>query len=1317
MSTATGGTETSKTTTHSGSAVYGEVWSQGNASPASVASIPATPTGRGWVSSSPGAGTFATGNWSATFTLSLAVTGTDFTVRVFRYSAGTYTLIGTFPTKAITTTAKTAYAFTATSFSAITFAAGDLVYVDLWLHDTANVITDNPVVWESNSATAGVASDVQITTSTFTASGTSSVRDIKSRFRLAKFVDIATRFRQRSANQLKDIVSRFVHRMAPDNNLFKAAALLTSPKAYYRLGETSGTTANDSSGNAYNGTISAGVTLNQTGAMPGDPDKAMSFNGTSGFINLPSGLNTAGWTSYSFVWWQNLSSLATFPVPLSNAQADSSNTGFHIWINTTGEVNLVVGIGGANFAIPFGSGGDQVITTGVWQQIAITMTPTVATLYINGVVVRGSPIVGTYAAIASTTNPISIGYVQASLADYVNGTLDEVLIYDKALSANDVVLLYNASRKMPKDITTRFRQMSAPVQKDTSTRFRQRSANVLKDISTRFKLFVFKDTSARLRLMSASQLKDVSSRFRQMSASQFKDITSRFRLASSATSSVRDVATRFRQQSASQLKDVSSRLRLRSADQLKDISTRFRQRSANILKDISTRFKLAFFKDIATRLRLMSATQFKNISARFRSMSQAQQKDVSSRLKLKIPMPVGDIGGWHQIFADDLNTDVALGSFPAAVSSTWGAYPDGWIDSNGDGTYNATLTCSVSNSILNIYVHQAGGVNYCAVPYPQLPAPAVGNAVLYGRFAVCFRSDAVSGYKTAWLLWPASGVWPRDGEIDFPEGSLNSTINAYMHHQGGTVGSDQDAYGSTTTYTDWHVAVIEWLSNRCTFILDGTVIGESTTLIPNTPMYWVLQTETNIGGTAPTASDAGNVQVDWVAVYIPTTVQKDITTRFRLAGTNQQIKDIPARFRQRSANQFKDATSRFRLMSALQLKDTATRLRLRSANQLKDIASRVRLMSVAQLKDIGTRFRIAWYKDIASRLRLRSADQLKDTASRVRLMSALQNKDTASRFRQRSSDQLRDVKSRMRLQSAAQLRDLPARLRVQSAAQLKDIASRLWLVLGINKKDIAARVRLRSADQLKDITSRLVLALASQRNKDIASRLRLQSAAQLKDLKTRLLLSVLRTKDITSRVRLMSALQAKDTASRLRLRSANQLRDVSARLRQMSALQTRDVATRLRQISASQLKDVVSRLRMQSAFQLRDISGRVRLRSANLLRDVASRVLLISQPQRRDVTARYRLSSAWQFKDVKSRFTQRSANQLRDVTLRLVVALAQQRSKDVKTRFRMMAVPQKHDIASRLCLYERTPNADMRIRRGTARMRTRSGRAKVTLPS
>lgn len=175
MSTTTGGTETSKNTTFSGgSSIWGELTSKGG-TVATTATIP-SPTGKGWVYS-PGAGTFAAGNWSAACNIGSGngALATANEIRFYRYSSGTYTLIGTISNNN-GTAGKTLVNFAATSMATITFAAGDLLYVDVWWQDNASQADgDVGTIYESSSATAGVANDVQVTTASFTASGGSPI--------------------------------------------------------------------------------------------------------------------------------------------------------------------------------------------------------------------------------------------------------------------------------------------------------------------------------------------------------------------------------------------------------------------------------------------------------------------------------------------------------------------------------------------------------------------------------------------------------------------------------------------------------------------------------------------------------------------------------------------------------------------------------------------------------------------------------------------------------------------------------------------------------------------------------------------------------------------------------------------------------------------------------------------------------------------------------------------------------------------------------------------------------------------------------------
>lgn len=227
-----------------------------------------------------------------------------------------------------------------------------------------------------------------------------------------------------------------------------------------------------------------------------------------------------------------------------------------------------------------------------------------------------------------------------------------------------------------------------------------------------------------------------------------------------------------------------------------------------------------------------------------------------------------DLPGWKYIFGDSFDTNAASGQFLSKYQN-WDAYKTGWPDTSKRGMYD-TNQLSVQNGALNIGMSTGSdGKPRTAVPMPLINGRNASDKVnqTYGRYEVRFRSDAIEGYKTAFLLWPESEVWPRDGEIDFPEGNVNSTIAAFAHRQNGTSGGDQDVFSTKSTYTSWHTATIEWSPKVLRFLLDGKVVGETKERIPNTPMRWVLQTETCLDGCDIPADAAGKVQIDHVKVW------------------------------------------------------------------------------------------------------------------------------------------------------------------------------------------------------------------------------------------------------------------------------------------------------------------------------------------------------------------------------------------------------------------------------------------------------------------
>ena len=231
-----------------------------------------------------------------------------------------------------------------------------------------------------------------------------------------------------------------------------------------------------------------------------------------------------------------------------------------------------------------------------------------------------------------------------------------------------------------------------------------------------------------------------------------------------------------------------------------------------------------------------------------------------------IPMPTTSPTGWNLVFSDDFTTNVAAGSWPgSAYSAKWTSYTPPETDTSGAGSYETT-NVSVSNGCLILHLGTVGNTVQVAGPVPILPGKGAWVGQIYGMYSVCFRADAgLTGFKTAWLLWPDSNIW-ADGEIDFPEADLGGTMNAYDHEIGNPSVNAFAVQNTDATYTSWHVATIKWTAAGVTFILDGKVIGTSA-MSPSVPMHWVLQTETD--GGAPAASVAGNVYIDWVAIYAP----------------------------------------------------------------------------------------------------------------------------------------------------------------------------------------------------------------------------------------------------------------------------------------------------------------------------------------------------------------------------------------------------------------------------------------------------------------
>lgn len=117
---------------------------------------------------------------------------------------------------------------------------------------------------------------------------------------------------------------------------YKNAILADGPVGFWVLGDTSGTNAPDLSGNGFNGTYTGGFTLNQSPLLASETDGSTLFNGSSGYVAIPSGLSTAGYTALTVVaWLQWATAVSGDARVVDNSHTDADHNGFELVLNTS----------------------------------------------------------------------------------------------------------------------------------------------------------------------------------------------------------------------------------------------------------------------------------------------------------------------------------------------------------------------------------------------------------------------------------------------------------------------------------------------------------------------------------------------------------------------------------------------------------------------------------------------------------------------------------------------------------------------------------------------------------------------------------------------------------------------------------------------------------------------------------------------------------------------------------------------------------------------------------------------------------------------
>ena len=222
---------------------------------------------------------------------------------------------------------------------------------------------------------------------------------------------------------------------------------------WWKLDDGAGTSAADATGNGYTGTLTSGPTWT-TGMNNG----AVNFVAASSqYIKVPdtASLRLAGpWTIAA---WVNPTSLPANGSAVNPIDRDSTcngcNSNYKIAIDNNDHCGALA------WRVAFDTSGGvskgacyvTAIPTGVWYHVVGVWDGTTLTLYVNGVSVATN-VPGAVPA-TGTGGDLGIG-TEITQPRYFNGVIDDARVYNRALSAADVMTLYTSTGGTSGDIKT-----------------------------------------------------------------------------------------------------------------------------------------------------------------------------------------------------------------------------------------------------------------------------------------------------------------------------------------------------------------------------------------------------------------------------------------------------------------------------------------------------------------------------------------------------------------------------------------------------------------------------------------------------------------------------------------------------------------------------------------------------------------------------------------------------------------------------------------------------------------------------------------------
>jgi hypothetical protein len=226
-----------------------------------------------------------------------------------------------------------------------------------------------------------------------------------------------------------------------------------APIGFWRFDECQGSTTYDTSVFGINGAITIGPTGTQSSVGTCNTSSTAWGNGATGKFN--SSLNLDGTDDYvtiaspnlptgdfTYAAWVNLGT-ATDESIFSILDVPATSNELLVYVNASSKIQFQIDSAATTVT------STNSVSTGTWTHVAVTRAGSVMTIYINGAADPTTGSNGNALAFGSCyllvgVDADSVGAnCNGSLGNYLDGRMDDIRIYNYALSASQIKKLYN----------------------------------------------------------------------------------------------------------------------------------------------------------------------------------------------------------------------------------------------------------------------------------------------------------------------------------------------------------------------------------------------------------------------------------------------------------------------------------------------------------------------------------------------------------------------------------------------------------------------------------------------------------------------------------------------------------------------------------------------------------------------------------------------------------------------------------------------------------------------------------------------------------